>query len=137
MTATRREPGGPRRGVGLVDAVHAEEQLGQVGEHRHEAAEDQEVVEGRRPGGGLLAEDPQRGEHAAGLRAARGTGASRAISQKTTAIAATSTMATTNGAVRPQRSAMRGAVRRAEDGAAHADPVEAEGHPLPLGGYHC
>ena len=45
------------------------------------------------------------------VRGGGATGASRASSQKTTAMAATSTIATTNGAVRPQRSAMRGAVR--------------------------
>ena len=111
MTATSAKPAARAAASGLSRPCTPVQQLRQVGEHRDEAAEGEEVVEGRRPGGGLLAEDPQRGEHAAGSWRAARTGASRASSQKTTAITPTSTIATTNGAVRPQRSAMRGAVR--------------------------
>ena len=49
MTASSAKPGGARAGVGLGQVVDAGEQLGQVEEHRDEAAEGQEVEERRAP----------------------------------------------------------------------------------------
>jgi hypothetical protein len=63
MTASSAKPAA-RAGVGLAEVVHAGEQLGQVQEHGHEAAEGHEVKERQRPRAAAGAKHREGGEHA-------------------------------------------------------------------------
>ena len=105
----QREAGRAVARVGLRQLVHAREQLGQVEEHRHEAAERQEVEQRRCPCAGVLAEDVDRGANDTGCGGAAVRG-SRATHQNTTAITAINAAATQKGVAKLQCLAIFGAV---------------------------
>ena len=132
----QREAGGARAGVRLAQVVHAVQQLRQVEEHRHEAAEGHEVEERQRPGAAAAL--------AAERRAARRTSSRSGPSAEPGA--SSREQPEDDRHQRDQRrrrsrtgrrgsspSTIRGAVSAPSDGAAHADAVDAEREALAAG----